>query len=285
MRIVLLGALGEVGTALAGAMRSRGHDVVRVTSRREAAGAGAAWLGALPSLDAPDAVVNAAGPGDHRAGRDWREAAGNAERAVAGWEAPKVLLSTIRVMEGAVGDFDEDAAAIPTTPYGMANAEHERRWLEHAGAGARVLRVANIVTVPSGPGSPQERLLPWSLATEALATGTIGVRSGSGLVKGFVDPDGIVRAIESLVDPAAPPVAATAPAAGLSLGQLVEAVQGAFADVGLPRPRATFGPDGPQGPRCRPGWLRSAGWSPGLDGARVRALVAGWLAQRARSDS
>lgn len=285
MRIVLLGALGEVGSALAQVMQARGHDVVRVTSRREAVTSTTTWLGELDTIDKPDVVVDAAGPGDHRAGRDWQEAAAMTERAVAGWSMPKVLLSTIRVMEGATEDFDEAADPMPMTPYGTANAEHERRWLQGAGSGARVLRVANIITTPSTPGSPQERLLPWSLAAEALATGVIGVRSGRGLVKGFVDPDGIARAIELLAAPQAPAVTATVPPAEFTLGDLASAVQAAFVEAGLPKPTTTFGLEQPGPPHCRPGWLRSAGWACDLDARAVTALVAAWLSQRARSVS
>lgn len=285
MRIVLLGALGEVGRSLRTELVARGHDVIAVTGRPDAASADVAWIGELASLPSPDAVVNASGPGDHRRRSGWHESTAAAAAVVRELDVPAVLLSTIRVMEGATADFDEDAHAVPTTPYGKANAEHERSWLDQAGGGARVLRLANILAVPGDADSPQSRLLPWSLAVEALHAGTVTVRSGPGLRKGFIDAADIAAAVELVVAGPAPVRCATAPAAELSLRELVEAVQAGLADAGLAVPTASFGPDGPSAPRCRPGWLASQGWQARLTPGAVRALVASWAAQRASMPS
>lgn len=279
MRILLFGGLGEVGRSVGAALRERGHEITSVTSRRDAAGDGVVHVSDTAGVGSVDLIVNAAGPGDHRVGRDWLPLSRTIADTVAPWDVPKLLFSTLRVMEGATQDYGEGDAAVPTTPYAAANAEHEVLWRERAGDGAAVLRLANIFAIPASAGSPQERLLPWSLATEALDRGAITVRSGRQLTKSFVDADDIAAAVEWCAL-GSPTVVATTPGAPLSLGALVAAVQGAFDAEGLGRPEADFGPDGAPSPGCRPGWLAERGWRPGLTPARIQDDIAAWLRQR-----
>lgn len=281
MRIVVVGVLGEVGGAVADALATRGHEIRHVTTRRDAAHGRVLWIGDEGVFDGVHLVVNASGPGDHRKERDWRAAGDAVMDAVAAISTPKVLLSTIRVLEGAGSDFDEDAPAQPSTHYGQSNAQLESQWLAEAGDDARVLRLMNIITVPTYRGSPQERLLPWSLALEGLDSGAIGVRSGRHQGRSFVDADDIARALELLALSQGPPVIASAPGAWFSLGELAEAVRSAFVDAELPAPPVTFGSDVAHPPRCRTGWLAAQGWTTTLSLDVVRARVAQWLAQRA----
>lgn len=189
-----------------------------------------------------------------------------------------ILVSTTRVLEGWERDVPEDAEPRPTSPYGEANAALEAEWRAAGGHAASVLRISNYFCAPSTRESPQAQLLPWSLVTEAMATGSISVRSSSDTSREFVDAADVAAALIELSRAEEGRVVATVPGAVLTLAQLVESVSGAFADADLARPTATFGP-GPAAaqPRSLPGWLAGQGWRSRLTPDAVRAAVAQWV--------
>lgn len=283
MRILVAGALGEVGRTVSSALEGLGHSVVRVSARADLLGDDAilSLVAAVEAVDEArvDVVLNCAGRGDRRlVDRPDATATSVLAPALARSGVPGVLLSTTRVMEGVEADFADDALAVPTTPYGLANAANEKAWLDLGGPSAHVVRITNYFAPPLALDSPQAGLLPWSLVTEGLATGHIGVRSGPSLTKEFVSARDLAEAVLLIVtDPSSARVCSTTPGTALSLQELVLACQGAFADLGLLVPSASFGPDGPGGPRCLPGWLASRGWGGAVDLDLVQSTIREWL--------
>ena len=288
MRILVAGALGEVGSSVAAALESRGHVVVRASSRAPID----AWPDVVDLARAAglvrdgdvDAVVNAAGRGDRRAvERTGRDATAVLAPACSVGGVPSVLLSTMRVMEGHREDFTEDAAPAPLTPYAEANARNEQDWWREAGRGAGVLRITNYFCPPSGPDTPQSHLLPWSLVTEAVADGRIGIRSGPHLTKEFVGAEDVATAVLAVVvDSSHPAVVTTTPGTALSMQDLADCVVRALARAGRPMPSVTFGQDSPPGPTCAPGWLHRVGWTGSLTKDAIEQSVTDWVLRWAR---
>ena len=314
MRILVAGALGEVGRTVSAALADAGHDVVKVSSRAYDLGepdllgfTEALYLlrlsrrqGGHPPVGPVfggfsgqvrqltptpvDAVLNCAGRGDRRAGeRTGRDATDALADAVQAAGIPSVLISTTRVLEGYDTDHTEDAEPRTRTPYAAANAGNEETWLDRAGTQAHVLRITNYFAAPSTGDSPQAQLLPWSLVTEALDTGHIGVRSGASLAKEFVGAADVAGAVVRVLQSNdAPQIVATIPGATLTMADLVTATQRAFVASGRPEPTASFGPDAPTtAPTIRPGWLAAHGWHGALTGDQVTDVITNWLRARA----
>jgi nucleoside-diphosphate-sugar epimerase len=283
MRIIVLGAMGEVGISVSRALLAQGHEVVPVSAR--------APLGSEPGvLSLPEAmeaisrvdaelVLNCSGRGDRRASeRSGVDATDYLAETIAASGIPGVLLSTTRVLEGYSEDYSESSEPQATTPYALANAENEARWLAHGALRMHVLRITNYFCAPQTVESPQAQLLPWSLATEALEKGSIGIRSGPSLTKEFVSAADVTRAVTMIGgDSSAPLVCATVPGAPLSLRALAEACVTALERVGRGGVDVTFGLDQPPGASCLPGWLASTGWRGELTANLITDEVTAWL--------
>jgi nucleoside-diphosphate-sugar epimerase len=288
VRIVVVGALGAVGSSVAHGLVDLGHDVVRVSSR-------------APLIDDPavlsfedaialmhsgdiDLVVHAAGPGDHRSGRDtWESTTSLFGSAIADAGVRGILLSTTRVLEGYETDFSENSQALARTEYALKNARNEESWLVFGGHSAVVLRLANFFSSPVTLDSPQAALLPWSLVTEALDTGAIGIRSGANFAKEFVSGADIARAVVALGDStSAPSIVATVPGLRVSMSEFAGAVQRAFNRAGLPTPEVGFGPDGVSSPQCSLGWLATAGWKVELLLTTIEDAIVLWITSLSR---
>lgn len=283
MRILVAGALGEVGRTVSVALSASGHEVVGVSSRAPVHGApviGMAEARDLVAQGRVQAVLNAAGRGDRRSSeRTGLDASARLAPVIQSSGTPAVLLSTMRVLEGYDGAVAEDAPAHPNTAYGEANAEGERRWLEAAGPTASVLRIANYFCTPSAVDSPQALLLPWSLVTEALTTGSIAVRSGPQTTREFVSAGDVAAAVVTLVaDRPASRVCATVPGWLASLGELVAATRHGFELAGRPAPEVSFGEEGRAHAPSSPGWLADKGWIGSMDARVVADAIARWLA-------
>ena len=226
-----------------------------------------------------DLVVHAAGPGDHRSGRDtWESTTSLFGSAIADAGVRGILLSTTRVLEGYDADFSENSQAIARTAYAQKNARNEESWLASGGHCAGVLRLANFFSSPVTRDSPQAALLPWSLVTEALDTGAIGIRSGASISKEFVAGADIACALEALGDStSAPSIVATVPGLRVSMADFAGIVQRAFIRAGLPTPEVSFGPDGVASPQCSPGWLATAGWKVELSLTMIEDAIVEWI--------
>ncbi len=283
MRIIVLGALGEVGSSVSAALLELGHEVLSVSSRAPLSTypdvvSFEAALAAISGRQA-DLVLNCSGRGDRRGSdRSGVDATDFLAAATADAGIPGVLLSTTRVLEGYTEDFSEAAEPRATTPYATANAENEARWLASGAPAMHVLRITNYFSAPQRLDSPQALLLPWSLVTEALDKGSIGIRSGASLIKEFVSAEDVARAVTLIAsDPSAPRICATVPGAALSLQALAEACLSALRSVGRVGVEVTYGPDGPPGVVCLPGWLASAGWQGELTANLITEEVTAWL--------
>ena len=282
MRILVAGALGEVGRTLSWALVERGHEVVPASSRApDAASVAISYAQAadLVCTGSIDLVVNAAGRGDRRdhprTGLDATAALGDAMRGTA---VPAVLISTTRVLEGYGATAGESDPPAPTTVYGQANAMNESTWLAATGDSGRVLRIANYFCAPSSRAAPQAGLLPWSLVTEAVDSGRIVVRSCPGTTREFVSADDVAAAIEILAtERPMVGIVATTPGVVLRLADLVEATSQGLVDAGLPRPIATFGTLQTRPPTCEGTWLAERGWRAQLDAPTISACITGWL--------
>lgn len=267
MRIIVLGALGEVGSSISRALVTQGHTVFPVSGRAPLSSnpevrSLSEALEAISGRDV-DLVLNCSGRGDRRASdRSGVDATEFLADAVAASAIPGVLLSTTRVLEGFQEDYSEAAEPRAITPYAMANAENESRWLVRGAQRMHVLRITNYFCAPQSLNSPQALLLPWSLATEGLEKGSIGIRSGASLTKEFVSADDVARAATVIAaDPSAPLICATVPGAALSLRDLADACVAALGQLGRAGVEVSFGPESPAGASCLPGWLAGTGWA------------------------
>jgi len=283
VRIVVVGALGAVGGAVCLALTELSHEVIRVSSRApidtDPEVLSIAESLALIHDNSVHLVVHAGGPGDHRSDRtSWETTTSILATALHTCAVPGVLLSTTRVLEGWETGFTEDSAPKPLTFYAENNARNEQLWLERGGSTASVLRLANFFSMPKSLDSPQAALLPWSLVTEALATGSIGIRSGALLTKEFVNGNDIARAALALAATEdRPSIVATLPGLKISLADFAGAVQRAFVNAGRARPAVTFGPEATAGPPSSPGWLASVGWNSELSLAIIEQAVTEWV--------
>lgn len=280
MRIVVAGALGEVGSALRAGLLGRGHEVFSVSSRAPMVEhpdvLGLDDVRALLDAKAIDAIVHAGGPGDHRSRADsmgnWSGLLVEACSSV-----PAILISTTRVLEGFEHRPAEDAPGNPLTAYGTANTEHERLWLE--APHGRVLRLVNFFCSPMGIDSPQTKLLPWSLLLEGWETGHIGVRSRGATAKEFVASDDVARAIEVMVaSEASCRTVIAGPGAVATLRDLGEAAVSSCADAGRPQVQTSFGNESSGSSwSIAPGFLADHGWSSELTLERMTEEMTRWL--------
>lgn len=282
MKILMAGALGEVGSSVSSALESLGHEVVRVSSRHGQAGVSAWGLEqavAEVMQGGVDAVLSASGRGDRRlTDRTGQEATPALASAAQARGIPAVLLSTTRVLEGLTGSVDDDAAPECSTPYARANADNEIAWLQEAPTVGSVVRITNYFCQPMLVDSPQSLLLPWSLVTEAVRTGAVVVRSSATTSREFVSAGDVAQAVMTVIHDADPArICATAPGMTASLSDLTRCTSDALASAGLPRPTISFGDESSPVPTSRPGWLREHGWSSTLSLDDVTRAITSWL--------
>lgn len=274
MRILMAGALGEVGLSVSEALTNEGHVVIPVSSRISLVGPPVLSLSQASDLihdNEVDCLVIASSRGDHRgaavSGANTCEAL---TPAVSATGLPSVLLSTLRVLEGHTEATHEDAPALPTSDYAQDNARNEEVWLKESGPSGSVLRIANYFCVPQGVNSPQNKLLPWSLMTEAVNSGAITVRSGPRTSREFVSPRDVGQAILLLATERPPSrICATLPGHLTNMGDLVSDVKEAFSMAGQPAPVARFGIKDAIPTQVSASWLASHGWKSTLDRAQI----------------
>ncbi len=282
MRIILAGALGEVGRSLHVALAKRGHDMVPVSSRAPLAGTpsvyGLAEAKNLVSAGAIDALVHAGGPGDHRARRsDFHQWTSELLELCA--DLPSVLISTTRVLEGYRQTPPESAAGEPSTAYGRANTDHEQMWLTYPNT--RILRMVNYFCSPARVDSPQAQLLPWSLLVEGWRTGRISVRSAESTVREFIDAADASLAIETLLGEAPNDrIAVATPGLVASLKELGEASIQVCNEAGRHGVIASFGNESSGAPwQLSPGWLSQRGWASELTLDSMATEMSRWLVE------
>ena len=284
MRILLVGALGEVGQSLGAALRDLGNEVVPVSSRVLPHESGVLSVDAgiqLIESGGVGLVVHAGGRGDKRGGErnplTITRRVGDACEAIG---VRGVLISTVRVLEDARGPVLGCGPVDCHTDYARANAATEQEWLEAAPSQGYVVRLANYFCAPSSFDSPQTQLLPWSLVTEAVASGRINVRSAPTVVREFVSAEDAAVAICSVASASDPArISSTTPGHSLDLRQLTDLVGDAFEMTGRMRPDVMFGEDGSSGPTLQSDWLTAQGWSCTLTDEEVTNVVASWLSE------
>ena len=282
MRFILAGALGEVGCSLHFALSKHGHDVVPVSSRAPVRGApdvlGLPDVGSLVSTGAVDALVQAGGPGDHRA-RQGDVHQWTSELLEVCAELPSVLISTTRVLEGYQQTPPESGAGKPSTAYGQVNTDHEQMWLTYPNT--RILRMVNYFCSPARVDSPQAQLLPWSLLVEGWRTGRISVRSADRTVREFIDAADASLAIEALLgETPNDRIAVATPGLVASLKELGEASIQVCNEEGRPGVVASFGSESSGAPwQLSPGWLSQRGWASELTLDSMVTEMSRWLVE------
>lgn len=278
MNIVVAGALGEVGSSLVSSLRLLGHEVTRATSRALLSdGEDLTHLSAL-DLSGCDLLINAGGRGDLRPGtRTGLEATRSLVSKCEASGVRGILISTTRVLEGATGPINCDGPAFPITDYAKANAALEEAWL--VGKGLQVLRLSNLLILPQRQGSPQSRLLPWSLVREALGTGHIHIRSSPDTTRDFVTCQDVVSAVSMMAtEDASPRVTSSIPGTRISIGEMVSSVIAAFERQSREIPSASFGTTRGMQPMIMPGWLSQRGWVSEVTLEALTDSVTAWLA-------
>ncbi|MBI1352131.1 MAG: NAD-dependent epimerase/dehydratase family protein [Actinomycetales bacterium] len=281
MRIVLAGALGEVGRSVGSALEQLGHEVVPVSSRAPALERpGVVGLDdacALVAGGGIDGVVNASGRGDRRVvERTGHAVAGRLAEAASASGTPSLLLSTTRVLEGHGSDADEAADPEPRTPYAQANADNEARWQDSGGSS--IVRIVNYLCLPSAADSPQAGLLPWSLVSEALDEQRITVRATPSTEKEFVDAADVASAVELVLAAAdRPAVCATVPGVIFTMRDLAERAAAAVTAVAGHEVAVTFGAEASTRPVVQEGWLAAHGWSARLSPERLAGAIRAWV--------
>ena len=178
MRVLVLGASGLVGAAVAAAARNRGHTVSawggstpdalppgcdRAVDLRSGEG-----LEALVAGEAPDALVNAAAV-SHPAGVEadpegsWRlnvDLPGQLADGARRWGIPLVQFSSDMVFPGGGQDFSPSDPPAPLHPYGEQKRAAEQRVAELHPGGSLVLRITLVNgNSPRGRRSVHEKLL------------------------------------------------------------------------------------------------------------------------------
>jgi len=280
VRIVLFGALGEVGTHLSRALTERGHLVTAVSSRAHESAVG--YSGALDVIAAGhvDLVVSASGRGDRRTvertGLDTTRALARLTEPTG---IPAILISTTRVLEGNTGLAHESDTGAATTEYANANLLNESEWLTLSGFTPRVLRLTNFFAEPLTPESGQASLLPWSLVRDAIETGHIAVKSDPEVTREFVDAESIARALETMSASIeeCPPRIATAPGTVFTLSELCNCIRSAWVINSLDPPLVTFGSEVNAPARVEAQWLESMGWSCTLTSNTVTQAISSYL--------
>ena len=282
MRILVAGALGEVGRSVSKALVREGHVVVPVSSRAPLAGSetlGLIQAGELIRKRQVDLLVVASSQGDHRgivaSGINTCE---ELAPVVSATGIPSVLLSTLRVLEGYSQPIAEDVTASPNSDYARANAANEALWLRESGSNGVVLRIANYFCIPQAIDSPQTRLLPWSLVTEACDSDAITVKSGPRTSREFVGDEDVARAIEVLARRRPESrICATLPGYVANLGELTSIVEEAFSIEGLPVPISSFGTQDTTPTSVIATWLAANGWTSTLSQAHIVESIRIWL--------
>lgn len=282
MRILVAGALGEVGRSVSNSLESGGHQVVPVSSRAPRPGANALSLVQGCELirnRQVDLVVVASSQGDHReAATSGINTCELLAPVVCESGLPSVLLSTLRVLEGYAHSIHEDAPAHPTSDYARANANNEKLWLQESGPRGSVLRVANYFCAPQAVDSPQTRLLPWSLVTDALVVDSITVKSGPGTSREFVSDTDVARAIQVLAaETPEARICASLPGYPTNLENLVSLVQRACSEVGRSAPDSRFGVDNSTPTPVTASWLESQGWESTLSDKEIVQTIVDWV--------
>jgi len=192
-----------------------------------------------------------------------------------------VLISTVRVLEDAIGPTTGSAVPDCHTDYALANAANEQEWWSVAPREGYVVRLANFFCAPSGEASPQTELLPWSLVTEALASGRITVRSAPTVVREFASAHDAAMAVLTVGQAADPArVTSTIPGCSMDLEQLSEAVGAAFEISGRLRPLVTFGDDEVSGPTLLSDWLAAHGWVCTVTPEEMTQVMGKWLSEQ-----
>jgi len=251
MKVVLTGASGLLGPALASSFRADGNDVVRLVRRPPSAPDEARWDPAGGQVDKAalaeaSLVIHLAGatPGDRpwtpahrRAVMDSRvQGTTTISRAVAEAGVPTLLSASGVGYYGNPGDRVVDESAPPGTTY---IAEVARRWEEStapaADAGIRVVPMRTGVVVSRKGGAYGRRLLP-------LFRLGLGGRIGSGKQWFcWIALDDYVRAVRFIANSTelSGPVNVTAPEP-LTNGEMTAAMGRV-----LHRPTVTFAPGFP----------------------------------------
>lgn len=234
MRVLVTGAFGFIGTAVARRFTAAGHDVVALTSRQPGSAPDATACETIHAdirdgdamrraVTGTDAVCHLAALTRVRESAERRNeywavnhggtctlvAAALAESARSGTPM-RFLFASAGAVYGApeIQPIAEDAALNPTTVYGETKAAAEREVLGpplDGRYGAVVLRVFNVSGAADGRGDDDlSRIVPKTLAVARGDAPLLQVNGDGSAVRDFVHVDDLARAFALALDHAEP---------------------------------------------------------------------------------
>lgn len=258
-KILITGASGYIGSHAAGCLRDRGHEVTatarRITSGLKDALPGCAFE-SLDVLDIPpafqgewDCILHTATANDILS-RDFPAGVGlsvfgtrNILELAGRCGVPHVVFfSTLQVYGAELsGVFDENARPDPVNDYGLNHEFGEqvcRLESKRSGLRTTVIRPANVYGCPVSRTVDRWSLVPTCFVREALAEGTITIRSSGRQRRDFVSLRQVSEACAAVVETSGDGYSVRNVANGVTHG-IVEAARwtaDAFESAGLPRP-------------------------------------------------
>ena len=258
-KVLVTGASGYIGSHAAGCLRERGHEVVatarRITPALEAALPGCR-LETLDVLDIPgtlhgdwDCILHTATANDILS-RDFAAGVGLSafgtrnvlDLAKRSGTAHVVFFSTLQVYGAELsGEVGESSSPDPVNDYGLNHVFGElacRLESRRSGLRTTVLRPANVYGCPVSRTVDRWSLVPTCFVREALAEGTITIRSSGRQRRDFVSLRQVSGACANVIESGGQGYAVRNIASGQthSIVETAHWTASAFEASGLPRP-------------------------------------------------
>lgn len=258
-KVLVTGGSGYIGSHAAGCLRDRGHEVTAAARHVTPALVEALPGCRLETLDVMDIPPGFEGKWDcilHTAtandilSRDFPAGVGLSvfgtrnvlELARRCGVAHVIFFSTLQVYGAELsGVFDEDAAPAPVSDYGLNHEFGEqvcRLESKRSGLRTTVIRPANVYGCPVSRSVDRWTLVPTCFVREALAEGTITIRSSGRQRRDFVSLRQVSEACAAVIEASGVGYSVRNIANGLT-HEIVDAARwtaDAFESAGLPRP-------------------------------------------------
>ncbi|GAB3170448.1 UDP-glucose 4-epimerase GalE [Myceligenerans halotolerans] len=231
MKVLVTGASGFVGYAVATLLTQRGHDVIGLTrsatsklpDQVERIHGDLSRDALLPALDEVDGVCHLAARTRVRESRSdplgyWETNAGGTLALLRAMSATGCRRLVLASTCGVYGDhasqpIDENAVTAPSSPYGTSKLAADTAALDLArtGAiGAVILRAFNIAgALPSHPDRDETRLIPRMMAVQRGAAPELVINGDGDAIRDFVHVTDVAEAFALALESCEPGTART----------------------------------------------------------------------------